>query len=151
MQCIRDQNHRIIAPTDNVDPLASQLAGHIFNPVASHAHTSPNAIDALIGAADGYLASIPGLSADRVDLDNPFGNLGNLLLEQPLDQCPLGSRKDDLHAVSRRLDFVNDSPDARPVVISFPRDLLAFRQNRFDIPKLDDRKPLFGALHDAGN
>ena len=151
MQCIRDQNHRIIAPTDNVDPLASQLAGHIFNPVASHAHTSPNAIDALIGAADGYLASIPGLSADRVDLDNPFGNLGNLLLEQPLDQGPLGPRKNDLDAVSRRLDFVNYRAHPGTVVISFPRDLLAFRQNRFDIPELDDRKPLFGALHDAGN
>ena len=151
LQCIGDQDHRIIAPTDDVDPLASQLAGHVFNPVASHAHTSPNAIDALIGAADGYLAAIPRLAADRVDLDDPFGNLRNLLLEQPLDQGPLGPRKDDLDAVSCRLDFINHCAHSGPVMISFPGNLLIFGQNRFDIPKLDDRKPLFGPLHDAGN
>ena len=100
LQSVRDQHHRIVTPADNVYPFAGQLACYVFDPIAPHAHTSSYAIDALVGAADGDLAAVARLAADGVDLDDPFGNLRNLLLKQPLDQCPLGSRKDDLHAVS---------------------------------------------------
>ena len=100
LQGVGDQHLHVVAPADDVDPFAGQLVDDVLDAVAADAHAGPHAVDPLVGAADGDLGAIAGLAGDGADLDHAFGDFGDFLLEQPLDQLRLGAAEDDLHAAA---------------------------------------------------
>ncbi len=125
LQGVGNQHLHVVAPADDVDPLAGQFVDDVLDAVAAHADAGPHAIDPLVGAADGDLGAIAGLAGDGADFDHAFGDLGDFLLEQPLHQLRLGAAEDHLHAAARLLDLVHGRPHALVGVVRFAGDLLA--------------------------
>ena len=72
LQRVWNQDHGVIAPTHNVDPLTSQFASDILDPISSHSNASADAINTLIRAAHRHLAAIAWLSTDGVDTNHPI-------------------------------------------------------------------------------
>ena len=52
--------------------------------------------------ATATLRAIAGLAGERLDLDDAFGDLWDLDLEEPPDEVRVGARQDDLDLAVRR-------------------------------------------------
>ena len=88
---------------------------------------APDAIDLLIDAADGDLGAVARLAGDGADRDDAVGDLGDLLLEEPLHEVGLRAAEDDLDAAALRLTSRMMAPDALVGMVRLAGDLLAAR------------------------
>src|SRR5690606_30663244 len=95
----------------------------------------------------------PGLTSARLDAHDSLEDLGNVMLEELLNEPPVGARQDDLRSARRLIDVfdVRDDPVARSQ--RFPRDLITRRQDRLGSPviDLDDDRAALEAANDAGH
>ena len=81
LQGVGDQDLQVVAPPNNVDPLAAEFLDDVLDAIAANADASADAVDTGVGTDDGHLAPVARLTGDRPDLDHAIGDLGNLLLE----------------------------------------------------------------------
>ena len=92
-----------------------------------------------------------GLAGDRLELDDVVDDLGDLELEQPLHEPGVRAGDDDLRTLGglAHLDDVGLEPAA--VVVVLVLDLLGLRQQRLDLPEVEQRVAGVGLLDDAGD
>src|SRR5690606_23186183 len=121
------------------------------HPRAAGAHAGADRVDVGIVRPDGDLRAVTGLACARLDLDDAVGDLGDLELEEPLDEPGMGAADDDLGALRglADLDDVGLEPGAGlgPLV----GHLLGLGQERFDATEVEQRVAPVALLDDAGD
>src|SRR4051812_26669795 len=100
----------------------------------------------------GDLRAVARLAGDTLDRDEAVGDLGDLELEQGLDQLRIAAREDDLRPLGAGADVADDRLDARSLLVALAVDLLRPRQQRLDLAEVDEDVPaVAGLLDDAGD
>ena len=84
-ECLGDQLSRVLAPLDNVHLLGAQLIDHLADPRAPGTDAGALGVDVGLVRGDRDLGPVARLAGDRLDLDRPVEQFGNLELEQPAD------------------------------------------------------------------
>ena len=151
LQGVGDQHLHVVAPADDVDAFAAEFVDDVLDAVSAHAHAGADAVDALVGAADGDLGAVAGLAGDGADLDHALGDFRDFLLEEALHQVRLGAAEDDLDAAARLADLVDGRPHALVGVVRFAGDLLAAGEDGLDVGQGDRGGAAFVALDHAGD
>ncbi len=141
----------VVVVADDVDPFAGQFVDDVLDAVAADADAGPDAIDPLVGAADGHFGAVAGLAGNGTDFDHALGDFGDFLLEKPQDQVRLGAAEDDLHPAAGLLHFVDRRAHALVGMMRFAGDLFALGQYRLDVGQRDGGGAAFVALNDAGD
>ena len=101
---------------------------------------------------DGDLRAVAGLAGDVGDLDQAVGDLGDLELEQLLDQLRVAARDDDRGALAGGRDLLDDRLDPLRVVVALALHLLGLGQQRLHpFAQLHERVAGVRLLHDAGD
>ena len=149
LEGVGDQDLKVVAPPNNVDPLAAEFLDDVFDAIAANADTGADAVDTGVGTDDGHLAPVAGLTRDRPDLDHAVGNLGNLLLEQSLHELGTNPGENNLHPAADLPDLEDRGPDPLVGVERLAGNLLTARQNRLGGPEGDGGRGPFEAAHDA--
>ncbi len=141
----------VLAEGDDVDLLAAQLVDDHPHPTAAGADARADGIDVVVIGPDGDLRAVPRLASTGLDLHDAVRDLGDLKLEQPLDQPGVGATDNDLRALGGApdLDDVGLAPVAR--LGALERDLLGLRQQRLHSPQVEQRVAGIGLLDDAGD
>ena len=120
-----DEDLQVFAPTDNVDPLATQFVDDILDAIAADAHARPHAIHPLVRAAHRHLGAVTGLAGHRPHLDHPVGDFGDLLFERSLHQVRPRAAEDDPHAGALLADLGDRRPHPFVGVVRLSGNLLA--------------------------
>src|SRR5204863_5028810 len=102
----------------DVDLLAAELGDDHAHTRAARADAGADRVDALSVRLDGDLRAVAGLACDAADLDEPVGDLGDLELEQRLDQLGIPPRQDHLRALRARPDLGDDRLDAASLLVA---------------------------------
>ncbi len=118
LQCARNQYQRIIAPSHNVDALASQFASYVLDAIAAHAHAGTHAIDALIEELTATLLRWPGSRLMALILITPSAISGISFSNSRWNQLRTRTAQDHFHAIARWLDFEDHRANAITIVIS---------------------------------
>ena len=147
LQGVGNQHFQVVVPADDVDPLAGQFIDNVLDAIAAHADARADAIDARIAAGNGHLRAVARLAGHRPNFDHAVGDFRNFLLEQPLHELRPGAAQDHLHAAARLADFEHRRPHALVHMVRFARNLLAARQDGFDVRQ---RAPWPRRLRSAG-
>src|SRR4029079_18906353 len=136
---------------DYVDLLAAQLGPGQAPARPARADARADRVDAAGMGDDGDLRAVAGLAGDVGDLDQAVRDLGDLELEQLLDQLGVTPRHDDRRALGRGGDLLDHGLDPLRVVVALAVDLLGLGQQRLDpLTQLDERVARVGLLDDAG-
>src|SRR3954469_24904312 len=142
----------LIVVRDDVDLLAAQLGDDHAHARATRAHAGTDRVHTVGVGDDGDLRAVAGLARDVGDLDQAVGDLGDLELEELLDELGIAPRDDDRRALGRGRDLLDDRLDALGVVVALAVDLLGLGQQRLDaLAQLDQRVARVGLLDDAGD
>src|SRR5262249_18715096 len=87
LQGVADEHLQRVVPAHDVDALAAaELLDDVLDAAAADADAGTDAIDAAVNAADGDLGAVAGLARDPLDLDGAVLDLGDLALEEALDE-----------------------------------------------------------------
>ena len=151
LQGVGNQHLHIVAPANDVDAFAGQLVHDVLNAISTDADARSHAVHALVRAADGDFGAVAGLAGNRADLDHAFSDLGNLLLEEPLNQLRLGAAEDHLDAASGFPDFIDGRPHALVGVMRLAGNLLTLGQDRLDVGQRDGSCAAFVSLDRSGH
>ena len=81
-----DQVDRVVGERHHVDALAAQLVGDHAHPGAPRADAGADGVDVGVVRPHGDLGAVAGLARGRLDLDDARRDLGDLELEEPLDE-----------------------------------------------------------------
>ena len=135
LQGVGDQDLQVVAPTHNIDPLASQLVHDVLNAIAPNADARADTIDPQITTTDRHLRTVARLAGHGPYFDHPVDNLRNLLFEQSLHQLGPDAAEDNSHATSRLANLEDRCPYAFIGMVRLAGDLLAAWQEGFDIRK----------------
>jgi hypothetical protein len=100
-QRLGDEPGGLVVVGDDVDLLAAQLGDDHAHPRAARADARADGIDALLVADDRDLRAVAGLARDVLDLDEAVGDLGDLELEQRLDELGVAAADDDARPLRR--------------------------------------------------
>ena len=147
-----DEPGRLGVPRDDVDLLAAQLGHDHAHPRASRADAGADRVDALGVRLDRDLRAVARLARDAADLDETVGDLGNLELEQRLDQLRVAARQDHLRALRARPHLGDHGLDPRALLVALAVDLLGARQQCLDAAEVDEHVVAVARLlHDAGH
>ena len=147
-----DEAGGLVVEGDDVDLLAAQLGHDHAHARAARAHAGADRVDAVGVGDDGDLRAVAGLAGDVGDLDEAVGDLGDLELEQLLDQLGVAAGDDDRGALARGRDLLDDRLDALGVVVALALDLLGLGQQRLDpFAQLHERVAGVRLLDDAGD
>ena len=147
-----DEAGGLVVVGDDVDLLAAQLGDDHPHARAARADAGADGVDAVGVRDDRDLRAVAGLAGDVRDLDEAVGDLGDLELEELLDQLRVAARDDDRRALRRGRDLLDDGLDALGVVVALAVDLLGLGQQRLDaLAQLDERVAAVGLLDDAGD
>ena len=92
-----------------------------------------------------------GLAGGRLDLHGARRDLGDLELEEPLDQARMAPADHDLGTLGRLADLDDVRLQSRPVLVALVGDLLGLGQQRLDLAQVEQRVPVVGLLDDAGH
>src|SRR5262249_29660860 len=115
------------------------------------ADAGADGIDVAVARADRDLRTRARLAGRRLDAYDLLVDLGDLHLEQLLEQALVRTRQDDLRPARGLVDVdaVGDDPVARPVRLA--RHLIAHRQHRLGAAQVDDDVAALEPPHDAGD
>ena len=112
---------------------------------------APDRVDVGVVRPDGDLGPVPRLAGRRLDLHDPRPDLGDLELEEALDEPGVGAADDDLWPL-RRLSHLDDvGLEPRPVLVAFVGDLLRLREQRLHLAQVEERVAVVGLLDDPGH
>ena len=104
-QGLGDEVGQILAVGNDVDLLAAQLVHDHANATATSTDARADRVDVVIVAPHSDLGAVPWFAGTGPDLDDAIGDLGNLELEQPLDQTGMGTADHDLRALGSLAHF----------------------------------------------
>src|SRR5206468_7125196 len=82
--------------------------------------------------------AVARFARDAADLDEPVGDLGDLELEQSLDQFRIAARENHLRALCPTADLGDHGLDARALLVALAVDLFRPRQQRLDLAEVDE-------------
>ena len=142
---------RVGRPEHDVDALAGQLLRHRLHARAAHADAGADRVDAPVVGVHRDLGADAGIARRRLDLEQPFLDLGHLELEQLHDELRRGARQDQLRPARLAVDLRHPGAHAVADAQVFLRDHVLARQQRFQPAGLDDRAAALHALHRAGD
>src|SRR3954452_14542841 len=143
---------RLVVVGDDVDLLAAQLGDDHAHARAGRPDAGADRIDAVGVRDDRDLRAVAGLAGDVGDLDQAVGDLGDLELEELLDQLGIAARDDDARPAGRGGDLLDHGLDPLRVVVALAVDLLGLGQQRLDaLAQLHERVARVGLLDDAGD
>src|SRR4051794_7087555 len=151
-QRLGDEAGGLVVVGDDVDLLAAQLGDDHAHAGAARADTGADRVDAVGVRDDRDLRAVARLARDVLDLDEAVGDLGDLELEQRLDQLGVAARDDDARPLGGGRDLLDDRLDALVVLVALALDLLGLRQQGLDaLAQLDERVTRVLLLDDAGD
>ena len=142
----------VVAPRDDVDLLAGQLGDDGLDASAALADGRADRIEALLARRDGDLRAAARLAGDRLDLDRAAVDLGDLELEQALEEALVRPADEDLRALGRAPDLEHERLDvlADPVVLEGA--LLGRGEDRLDVlADVEDDRPRLDPVDRAGH
>ena len=151
-QRVGHEHARVVAPRDDVDLLARQLGDDGLDAGAALADGGTDRVEALLARGDGDLGAAAGLAGDGLDLDGAAVDLGDLELEQALEEALVRPADEDLRALGRATDLEHERLDvlADPVVLE--RRLLGRGQDRLDVlADVEDDRARLDAVDRAGD
>src|SRR5262245_17435704 len=147
-----DEPGGLVVVGDDVDLLAAQLRYDHAHAGAARADAGSDRIHAIGVRDDGDLRAPARLTGDAGDLHELVGDLGDLELEELLDQLGIATGDDDARALGVGRDVGDHRLDAHAVVVALVVDLLGARQQRLDaLAELDQRVAVVGLLDDPGD
>src|SRR5204862_8309969 len=122
-----------------------------LDPCSALPNTGADRVDPLVVAKNGQLGPLPRLSGHALDLDQAFGDLGHLELDEFAKQVRVRAAHDDVETAIGLLDFedVDLDPLVGPVVVG--RDLLALGKLDLVPVDLDHDVRLFSACNEAAD
>src|SRR5262249_6995435 len=94
---------------------------------------------------------VPRLASDRLDLDDAVLDLGDLELEQLLQQPGVRPAHDDLRALRPAADLGDVRLEPFAAAVRLRRDLLRLREEGLHLAEVEQRVAALGLLHDAGH
>ena len=108
-QRVGDEHAGVVVPRDDVDLLAGQLGDDGLDARAALADGRADRVEAVLARRDGDLGAAAGLAGDRLDLDRAAVDLGDLELEQALQEALVRPADEDLRALAceRRTSSTN--------------------------------------------
>ena len=101
----------------------------------THAPTGSTSASRLVTA---IFERAPGSRAHGDDADDAFVDLGDLGLEELVDEARIGAREDDLRAAGLAVDVLHVGDDAIAGTVGLARRLLAERQDALGATEVDD-------------
>ena len=142
----------VIAPGDHVDLLARQLGDDGLDTRAALADGRADRVKAILSGRHGDLGSAAGLTGDRLDLDGPAVDLGDLELEQALEEALVRSADEDLRALRRAPDLEHERLDVLSDAVVLERGLLGRGEDRLDVlADVEDDRARFDTVDRAGH
>ena len=148
-QRIIDIFGRIGTPGDDIDALSLQFLHHVLHPGTLHTDAGADGVHIGFRRTDCNLGPESGLAADTHDLDNPFGDLRDLQLEQLGQEFIACPGEHQLGIPAGLPDLHQIGPD--PVTL-FERtfgNLLVLGENGVRPAKVDDHVTPLKALDDT--
>ena len=112
----RDEFGRVVAVFHNIDLFAAQLVDDARHPGAAGAYAGTHGIHVFIVGEHRQLGAGAGLPGHGLDLHHAVENLGDLHLEQPLDQAGVGAGDQGLGALIAVPDVHHVYLDSVPFV-----------------------------------
>ena len=97
---IGHEGHRVLAPLDDIDALAAQLAHDHTDARALGTDAGADRIEVGLAGVHGDLGAGAGLARDGLDLDDTVVDLGDLELEQATDEVGMRAAHDDARTVA---------------------------------------------------
>ena len=146
-----DEVVAVVGERDDVDLLAPELVDDLADPRPASSHAGTDGIDVAVVRGDGDLGPLAGLPGARQDLDDTVGDLGNLELEEPLDEPRVGPGHDDLRTLHRLADLDDVDLDPFTRLGAFVVDLLRLGQEGLDPAQVEQGVPGVRLLDDAGD
>src|SRR6185503_6235664 len=120
------------------DLLAAELLHDGLHARALHADARADRIDVGVARGDGDLRARARLAGHGDDAHDAFVDLGDLGLEELLDELRIRARKDDLRAARFAVDVADVGDDAVAGPVRFTRRLLAERKHALGLAEVDD-------------
>ena len=149
---VAHEARRILVVRDDVDLLAAQLLHHRLDAGALHADAGADRIDVAVARATRRSSrGRPARARTPRCATMPLVDLGDLLLEQLLEQALVRARQDDLRAARVFVDVEDVGLDAVAGAVRLARHLLAHRQHRLGAAEVDDDVAALEAPDDAGD
>ena len=127
---VGDEDGRVVVPGDHVDLLAGELGHDGLDPGPALADGRPDRVEALLAARDGDLRARAGLAGDRLDLDGPAVDLGDLELEEPAEEALVGAADEDLRPAQAAPDLEDVGLDVLADAVVLERRLLGRGEDR---------------------
>ena len=118
---------------------------------APGADAGADGVDVGVVGPDGDLGAVAGLAGGGLDLDDAAADLGDLELEQALDEAGVGAADDDLRALGGLADLDDVRLEAGAVLVALVGDLLGLGQEGLDLAEVEQRVAVVGLLDDAGD
>ena len=142
----------VVVPRDDVDLLAGQLGDDGLDARAALADGRADRVEPLLARGDGDLRAAAGLAGDGLDLDRAAVDLGDLELEQALEEALVRPADEDLRPSRRATDLEHEGLDvlADPVVLE--GGLLGGGEDRLDVlADVEDDRPRLDPVDRAGD
>src|SRR6185312_3936216 len=108
-------------------------------------------IDVAVARRHGDLRARAGFASRALDPDDLLVDLGDLLLEQLLEQALVRAGQDDLRTARVAIDVEAVRLDRIADAIALARHLLAHRQHGLGLADVDDERAALEAAHDAAD
>src|SRR5690606_14730357 len=86
LEGVLDENLGRLVPADDVDLLAVEFVHDVLDAAAADADARADRVHLRVDRGDGDLGAVPGLAGHGLDLDDALGDLGDLDLEEALDE-----------------------------------------------------------------
>ncbi len=128
----------LVGVLDDVDLFAAQFADDGLDAHALHADAGADGVDVLVAAHDGDLGALAGLAGDGADGHGAVVDLGDLGLEEVLDEGRGGAGDDDLRALGGAVDAEQDDADALAYGELLEAGLLALGHAGFGFAEVED-------------
>ena len=144
---------RIGRPRHDVDALAVQLVDDRLHARPLESDAGADRIDRVVAREHGDLRAAADFAGGRADLDDVLLNLGDLELEERLDEERVATAQNESRTLGRFLDALEHGANRLALVIVLAVILLAIRNDRFRFAELvehDDELAAFDLLHFAG-
>src|SRR4029077_3745864 len=114
-----------------------------------HADAGADGVHVAIARADRDLRARAGLAGRRLDAHDLLVDLGDLHLEQLLEEALVRARQDDLRAARALVDVDDERHDAVARAVRLTRHLVAHGQHGLGAAQVDDDVAALEPPHDA--
>ena len=128
-QCTLDKQFRVRSVINHVDVLVVQFANDTMHAATFHTYASTYGINTLIVTLHGNLCTLSRHTGDALHRDQTVGNLGNLSLQQTLQEYGTGTAQDNLRVVILVGHLMDHRTDGLSLVILVVGNLLRLRQD----------------------